>query len=68
MHWAFDNIHDFFLMGHHGIYVWSAWLITLVGITLLIAVSVRQRRQFYRQEMARITRLKSRASHRQELI
>ncbi len=57
MNFAFESVHDFMVMGHHGVYVWSAWLISGVAILLLIMQSKRARRRFYHQEHARLRRI-----------
>jgi heme exporter protein D len=46
----FNNLHDFLLMGQHGAYVWSAWLISIAVILLLIWNSIQARKQFYVQQ------------------
>ncbi|AXI02890.1 heme exporter protein CcmD [Aquirhabdus parva] len=56
MNFAFENIHDFIWMGHHGVYVWSAWLISIVSIVLLIFYSKIARQRFYQREQARLRR------------
>ncbi len=65
MSFAFDNLHDFIAMGHHGIYVWSAWFITLFATIFLVIQSRFVRQQFFREEVlqarlqkARVDRLK----------
>ena len=57
---AFNNLHDFIHMGHHGVYVWSAWLITLVVLVLLVIQSRVARQRFFREEMAKIRMYKAR--------
>jgi heme exporter protein D len=59
MSFAFENIHDFVFMGHHGIYVWSAWLISVFAVLLLILQSKNARRRFYQNECARLRRAKN---------
>ncbi|WP_410209144.1 heme exporter protein CcmD [Aquirhabdus sp.] len=56
MNFAFENIHDFIWMGHHGVYVWSAWLISIVSILFLILHSKNARQRFYQRELARLRR------------
>jgi heme exporter protein D len=53
MNFAFNNLDDFMSMGHHGFYVWSAWLMTLLAIAFLIVQSRVVRRRFMRDELAR---------------
>ncbi|AEF53895.1 heme exporter protein CcmD [Marinomonas posidonica] len=53
---AFDSAADFFAMGKHGLYVWSAYGISgsvLVGFILL---SLRERRKVRRQLHKRFLR------------
>lgn len=50
---AFESVGAWLAMGHHGVYVWSCWLLTL---GCLVAVSVylpHERRRFWRDEAAR---------------
>ena len=61
MIFAFDNLHDFIHMGHHGVYVWSAWLITLVALVLLVIQSRVARQRFFRDELVKTRLHKSRA-------
>lgn len=61
MNFAFNNLYDFIHMGHHGVYVWSAWLITLVAIVLLVIQSRVTRQQFFREESAKAQLQKVRA-------
>ncbi|HEY4714555.1 MAG TPA: heme exporter protein CcmD [Aquirhabdus sp.] len=61
MSFAFSNLHDFIYMGHHGVYVWSAWFITLVALTLLVVQSKVVRQRFFREELAKVRLQKARA-------
>ncbi len=70
MSFAFGSFSDFMAMGHYGAYVWSAWLISALGLGLLIAHTRSARRQFYRREtlrlrqhQARMTSVKTATSH-----
>ena len=44
----FHNFAEFIAMGGHGRYVWSTWLLTLLGIVALVFFSRSQRKATYR--------------------
>lgn len=51
----FDSLADFFQMGKHGVYVWSAYIISLVGIIFFqINISLKQKK--LRKQLAQIKR------------
>lgn len=54
MSFAFHSLHDFIHMGQHGVYVWSAWLITLVALALLVVQSRVARKHFFREELLKV--------------
>lgn len=65
MSFAFNSFNDFIHMGQHGIYVWSAWLITVIALAVLVFQSKAERQRFFHEEMvkssiqkARVERLK----------
>ncbi len=66
MSFAFNNLHDFIYMGHHGIYVWSAWFITLVALALLVIQSRVVRQRFFRDELAKTRLNKARTERLQQ--
>lgn len=45
---AFDSWHDFLLMGGHGVYVWSAYAMTLIVMLWLIIAPLLRQRQLLR--------------------
>jgi len=65
MVFAFDNVADFLAMGHYGAYVWSAWLISALGLGLLIGHSRSARQQFYRGQAQRLRQQQARNQTRQ---
>ncbi len=56
MNLAFESVTAFVQMGHHGAFVWSAWGISLLCMLVLTWSSIQRRRQFFRQEAARLQR------------
>lgn len=60
MSFAFDSLHDFIYMGHHGVYVWSAWIITLIALALLVFQSRVVRQRFFREELTKAKLQKAR--------
>ena len=44
----FHSFAEFIAMGGHGSFVWSSWLVTLLGIVALILLSRSQRRATYK--------------------
>lgn len=62
MNFAFNSLHDFMAMGHHGVYVWSAWLITFFTIVFLVLQSRYVRQRFIRDELTQIHLQKARAT------
>jgi heme exporter protein D len=50
MSFAFGSVSEFLAMGHHGVYVWSAWLISVFTLLVLILQTRHARRQFYTRQ------------------
>lgn len=46
---AFHSLSDFIMMGKHGAYVWSAWLIFIISIVGLIAININARKKLKQQ-------------------
>lgn len=42
----FDSLHALLGMGGHGMYVWSAYLATLLTISYMLIAPMRRRRRF----------------------
>ncbi|WP_394182211.1 heme exporter protein CcmD [Marinomonas posidonica] len=53
---AFDSFADFFAMGKHGLYVWSAYGISGSMLVAFIFLSLRERRKVRRQLHERFLR------------
>jgi heme exporter protein CcmD len=62
MNFAFHNLHDFMMMGHLGVYVWSAWFITFFATMYLIVQSYVVRQRFFKVELAKNKLNKARAA------
>jgi len=57
---SFASFADFFAMGHHGAYVWSAYGICLVVLVLNVLLPLRARRRYLQDEARRMRREESR--------
>lgn len=61
--WAFETWSDFFQMGHHGFYVWSAYGISFGLVAALVVVSWAQSRRWQLQAQRQLSRQKLQAQH-----
>ncbi len=52
----FESWHDFWYMGGHYLYVWSAYAIGAVGIAVTLARPLLARRRFFREQAQRLRR------------
>ena len=62
MNFAFNSLHDFVMMGHHGVYVWSAWLVALLSMICLVMQSRDVRQRFFKTEQANSQLQKARSA------
>ena len=53
---SFASLSDFLAMGHHGLYVWSAYGICLAVLGLNVALPIMARRRYLQQEARRLRR------------
>jgi len=51
---SFDSFSDFLAMGHHALYVWSAYGISLSVLALNVALPLLARRRYLQQEARRL--------------
>ncbi|WPP01353.1 heme exporter protein CcmD [Pseudomonas sp. HR96] len=56
---TFASFGDFLAMGHHGLYVWSAYGLGLFVVALNIASPLLARRRYLQEEARRLRREKS---------
>ncbi|AIR90109.1 heme exporter protein CcmD [Pseudomonas cremoricolorata] len=52
----FASLSDFFAMGHHGLYVWSAYGVCLLVLAVNVAAPVLARRRYLQEEARRLRR------------
>ncbi len=55
----FASFADFVAMGHHGLYVWSAYGICLLVLAINVAAPVLSKRRYLQEEARRLRREKS---------
>ncbi len=55
----FSSFADFIAMGNHGVYVWTAYGISLVVLILNVALPVLARRRYLQDEARRLRREES---------
>ena len=53
---SFASFSDFLDMGHHGLYVWSAYGICLLVLAVNVASPVLARRRYLQEEARRLRR------------
>ncbi|MBM3108475.1 heme exporter protein CcmD [Pseudomonas sp. P66] len=53
---SFASFSDFLAMGHHGLYVWSAYGICLLVLALNVAMPLQARRRYLQEEARRLRR------------
>ncbi|KIU51379.1 MULTISPECIES: heme exporter protein CcmD [Pseudomonas] len=56
---SFASFNDFLAMGHHGLYVWSAYGICLLVLAINVAAPVLSKRRYLQEEARRLRREKS---------
>jgi heme exporter protein D len=52
----FASFGDFLAMGHHALFVWSAYAICLAVLAINVALPVMARRRYLQQEARRLRR------------
>ncbi|MCY1299506.1 heme exporter protein CcmD [compost metagenome] len=53
---SFASFGEFLAMGHHGLYVWTAYGISLGVLVLNVALPVLARRRYLQEEARRLRR------------
>ncbi|KJK05610.1 MULTISPECIES: heme exporter protein CcmD [Pseudomonas] len=53
---SFASFSDFLAMGHHGLYVWSAYGICLLVLAVNVALPLMARRRYLQEEARRLRR------------
>ncbi|KMM83179.1 heme exporter protein D [Pseudomonas taetrolens] len=53
---SFASFGDFIAMGHHAVYVWSAYGICLAVLGVNVALPIMARRRYLQQEARRLRR------------
>lgn len=55
---TFSSVGEFIAMGHHGLYVWSAYGLCLAVLALNLLLPLWARRRYLREEARRLRREK----------
>ncbi|MBJ9975394.1 heme exporter protein CcmD [Pseudomonas sp. S75] len=53
---SFTSVGDFLAMGHHGLYVWSAYALCLIVLGINVAAPLLARRRYLQEEARRLRR------------
>jgi len=53
---SFESFADFLAMGNHGLYVWSAYAISLAVLAINVAAPLLARRRYLQEEARRLRR------------
>ncbi|GLK91553.1 heme exporter protein CcmD [Pseudomonas turukhanskensis] len=53
---SFASFSEFLAMGHHGLYVWTAYGISLAVLALNVALPLLSRRRYLQEEARRLRR------------
>ena len=53
---SFASFSEFLAMGHHGLYVWTAYGISLAVLALNVALPILARRRYLQEEARRLRR------------
>ncbi|NBA93891.1 heme exporter protein CcmD [Pseudomonas sp. R5(2019)] len=53
---SFASFNEFLAMGHHGLYVWSAYGIFLLVLVINITLPLHSKRRYLQQEARRLRR------------
>jgi heme exporter protein D len=56
---SFSSVSDFLAMGHHGLYVWSAYAIAIAVLALNVLLPLRARKCYLRDQARRLRREQS---------
>ncbi|WP_024698233.1 heme exporter protein CcmD [Pseudomonas avellanae] len=53
---SFESFSDFLAMGHHGLFVWSAYGLCLLVLLINVTLPVLARRRYLKQHAQRLKR------------
>ncbi len=53
---SFSSFSEFLAMGHHGVYVWTAYGVSLVVLAINVAGPLLARRRYLQEEARRLRR------------